>query len=59
VDEPADVLRATRSSWDAATRDGGGACGLDVVRGAYTDMQAAWLAELAVHLAVREHADGG
>ena len=51
MDTLAERLGTIRSTWDAATRDGGPACGMDVVERAYVDMQAAWFAELGVHLA--------
>jgi hypothetical protein len=47
VDEP-DDLRTIRDTWDAATRDTGAACGMDVVEQAYTEMQSAWFDELGV-----------
>jgi hypothetical protein len=50
VNEVAEALRAARATWDDATRDGGAACGTDVVQQAYTAMQAAWFAELGIHL---------
>jgi hypothetical protein len=58
VNEHADALRSARSAWDDATRAGGPACGTDVAEQAYTAMQAAWLAELGVHIAVLGPADG-
>jgi hypothetical protein len=58
VNEVADALRAIRSAWDTATRDGGEACGMDVAERAYQDMQAAWFEELGVRIAVLGHPDG-
>lgn len=50
----ADDLRAARSTWDGATRDGGSACGMDLVQEAYTTMQDAWFDEVGVHITVLE-----
>jgi hypothetical protein len=47
MSEPPD-LQMIRDTWDAATRDTGAACGMDVVEQAYTDMQSAWFDELGV-----------
>jgi hypothetical protein len=58
VCELADTLRAARSSWDGATRDGGRACGMDVAEKAYTAMQDAWFAEVGVHITILEQACG-
>jgi hypothetical protein len=58
VNEQAEALRAIRSTWDGATRDGGPACGFDVAAAAYTAMQAAWFDELGVCIAIHEAADG-
>lgn len=56
VCELADALRSTRSGWDGSTRDGGSACGLDVVTTAYTSMQDAWFDEVGVHITILEQA---
>ncbi|HET9142561.1 hypothetical protein [Actinophytocola sp.] len=58
MSELAEALRAVRSAWDQATRDGGEACGMDVAERAYQEMQAAWFAELGVHIALLGRADG-
>ena len=54
VQELAEALRSARAEWDAATRDGAQACGLDVVAAAYTAMQTCWFQEIGVHLAILE-----
>lgn len=41
-----DTVRAT---WDAATLDGGAACGLPVAVAAYQRMQEAWFSELGAY----------
>jgi hypothetical protein len=48
----AEDLRAVRSTWDGATRDGGPAGGLDVTEKAYTAMRDTWFAEIGVHIAL-------
>ena len=58
VNELSEALSSARAAWDDATRDGGAACGTDVAGQAYTAMQAAWFAELGVHLAVLGRTDG-
>jgi hypothetical protein len=58
VDEPAETLRGIRARWDEATRDGGPACGLDVVEHSYVDMQTAWFAELGVYLQIAGRTGG-
>lgn len=57
--ELADALRSVLAAWDAATRDGGGACGVDVVERAYTELHAAWFTELGAHLALLDRAGRG
>ena len=52
--ELAEDLRSARSSWDDATRDGGSACGMDLVQEAYTKMQDAWFDEVGVHVTILE-----
>ncbi|HEV2783850.1 MAG TPA: hypothetical protein VGX25_31070 [Actinophytocola sp.] len=47
-------VEAVRAVWDAVSRDGGRACGLDVAADAYNAMQAAWFDELGVYLAAGE-----
>ncbi len=54
----AEALRAARSTWSGATRDGAGACGMDVVERAYTEMREAWFGEIGVHIAVLDQAGG-
>lgn len=56
VADLAEQLRSARSTWDNAVRDGGRACGTDVVRRAYTAMQDSWFAEMGVHIAVLDEA---
>ena len=58
VDEHAEALRTLRSAWDGATRDGGPACGMDVVERAYVNMQTSWFAELGAYLELLGPADG-
>lgn len=50
----AEDLRSARSSWDGHTRDGAEACGMDLVREAYTGMQDAWFDEVGVHVTILE-----
>jgi hypothetical protein len=52
VNELAETLRSARAAWDDTTRDAGAACGTDLAEQAYAVMQAAWFAELGVHIAV-------
>ena len=54
VDELGEALRAIRSAWDGATRDGGSACGMDVVERAYATMQTSWFDELGVHADIQD-----
>jgi hypothetical protein len=58
VDELAEALRAIRTAWDGATRDGGPACGMDVVERAYRTMQTSWFDELGAQLDLLGHTDG-
>ncbi|MFL6142532.1 MAG: hypothetical protein ACJ72N_11795 [Labedaea sp.] len=57
VSDRAAAVRSARATWQAATRDGAAACGLDVAGQAYEAMRAAWFAELGVHLAILERSD--
>lgn len=56
--ELAEALRGARSTWDGATRDGGRACGMDIVARAYTTMQDAWFDEIGVHIRILEQVCG-
>jgi hypothetical protein len=56
--ELAEALRAARSRWDGATRDGDRACGMDVTARAYTTMQDAWFDEIGVHIRILEQVCG-
>ncbi|MFN2495659.1 MAG: type VII secretion target [Pseudonocardiaceae bacterium] len=47
-------LRAARSAWDSATRDGQSACGLPVARAAFRSLQDAWFTEVGAHATVLE-----
>ena len=58
MNEVAEALRAIRSAWDTATRDGGQACGMDVAERAYQEMRAVWFDELGVQIAVLGRSDG-
>lgn len=54
VCELADDLRTARSTWDRPTRSAAEACGMDLVRDAYTAMQDAWFDEVGVHVTILE-----
>lgn len=56
--ELAESLRAARSTWDGATRDGASACGMDIVARAFTGMQDAWFDEIGVHITILEQVCG-
>ena len=58
MDELADTLRGIRARWDEATRDGGAACGMDIVECSYVDMQTSWFAELGVYLEIAGRTGG-
>ena len=47
-------LRAARSAWDQATRDGHTACGLPVAGAALRTLQDAWFTEVGAHATVLE-----
>lgn len=47
-------LRAVRSVWDGATRDGPAACGLPVAGAAFRTLQDVWFTELGGHATVLE-----
>ncbi|MGQ0778573.1 MAG: type VII secretion target [Pseudonocardiales bacterium] len=47
-------LRAARSAWDQATRDGHPACGLPAAGTAYRTLQDAWFTEIGAHATVLE-----
>lgn len=58
TEDAAAALRAVRSTWDAATLDGGGACGLPVTVAAYQRMQEAWFTELGAYADVLDRRGG-
>ena len=47
-------LRAARSTWDGATRQGQWACGLPVLQAAFRTLQDTWFTEIGAHAAVLE-----
>ncbi|MGH3937182.1 MAG: type VII secretion target [Pseudonocardiaceae bacterium] len=47
-------LRAARSAWDGATRDGQTACGLPVAGTAFRTLQDAWFTEIGAQATVLE-----
>ncbi|MGH3912777.1 MAG: type VII secretion target [Pseudonocardiaceae bacterium] len=47
-------LRAARSAWDGATRDGQRACGLPVAGVTFRTLQDAWFSEIGAHATVLE-----
>jgi hypothetical protein len=55
----AESLRAARSAWDGATRDGASACGMDIVARAFTGMRDAWFGEIGVHIAILDQVRAG